>query len=94
MLLHHGSGTGCVNGSSFGRIIELAPGRALAVEQLFPAHGLHPPGQTLGGNALLLEVVKLVSNTLLTEPAACFLDSVAVGDAVDGGDLAHGVRYR
>jgi hypothetical protein len=52
------------------RRIQLAPGRALAVEQLFPAHGLHPARQAVGGNALLLEVVELVGNALLTQPGA------------------------
>lgn len=83
LLLHEGCGTGRILGGGLGVGIELAPRRALAVEQLFPADSLHPGGQLLGGNTLFLEVVEFVGDALVGEPGAGLLDGVAIGYSIN-----------
>lgn len=74
---------GILHGSLRGRV-ELAPSRAFAVEQFFPAGRLRPRLQFFSGNALFFEVVKRMRLAVFGEPGAGFFDCVAVGNAVKG----------
>src|SRR5690606_641640 len=66
-----------------GCIVQLAEGRAGAVEHRFPAGRVYPALQVGAINALALVVVELVGNALLVQPGAGLLHRVAVLDAVD-----------
>ncbi len=79
---HQLAGAGGITHRCLCRFVQLAPGRAFAVEQLFPADSGYPCGEMLRRDALLLEVVKLVVHTVVCEPSACFFNGVAVGDAI------------
>ena len=70
------------------RIIELAEGGALAVQDLFPAVLLAPAAQTFGINAFLLVVMEVVVDTMLVQPGAGFLHGVTGLDAVQGNHLS------
>ena len=58
--------------------VQLAPGRAFAVDQRLPASGLSPQRQFLRGNALFFEIVEPVVQALVGEPGAGFFDRVAI----------------
>lgn len=77
--LQQGSGRSRIGHLGLHGSIELAPGRALAVGQLFPAYGLHPGCELLGGYAQLLEVVEFVVQPLCCQPGACFFTVSQLG---------------
>ena len=62
---------------------QLAPGRALAVDEGLPTHRLQPAIGCVGGHALLLEIVKCKFDAALAEPDAGLFHRVAIGDAVE-----------
>ena len=84
--------------------IELAPGRALAVDQGFPTHLAQPMVEGRGIDAFFFEVMELVVVALFFQPDTNFLDTPAVGNAVDMGcrifhaammpDFCEGLRTR
>jgi len=65
--------------------VQLAPSRAFAVEQGFPAHRAQPGVQLRLGHALFLEVVKCRAQALVGQPGAGFFDGVAVLNTENNG---------
>src|SRR5436853_3156695 len=82
LLVHQVLSSGPINHSGLDSGVELAPGGALAVQQLFPAHGLGPAPQVGRAGASLLEIDEVVRNTLIGKPGAGALDGVAVRNAM------------
>ena len=83
LLAHQRHGAGGVLHAGLGCGIELAPGGALAVDELFPAQGGNPLRQALGGHALFLEIVELVVHALGAQPGAGLFHGVAIGYSVN-----------
>ena len=81
------------HGRLHGRV-ELAPRRALPVDQRGPADGLQPAGQLLGGHALLFEIMEGVGNALRGQPGAGLFDGVAVGNAVKNRRGTHALHHQ
>ena len=79
---HQALRAGCVSDTGLNAGVKLSPGRALAVQQLLPAQGIFPGGQSVRRYAGLFEVVKAVRQALTGQPGAGFFDRVAVGYAV------------
>ena len=91
VFLHDCGGAVGVMHAVLDGFVELAPGRSLAVEHFFPARSIHPLQQLVFWNTLLFEIMEGVSDCMLIQPVACFLDGIAVRDAKNGGGLAHDV---
>ena len=85
-------GAGTVRYTRLQGDVQLAPGRAFAVEQGFPAHIGQPVVQLRLGHALFFEIVKDRVQTVIGQPGAGFFDGVAIGNAVN--NQVHGALTR
>ena len=90
VVQHQLRGTCSIGDALLNRCIKLAPGGALAVDELFPGGLGNPGGNVALGYAGFLEVVKLVGNAVLIQPGAGLFDGAAIRNAEDGdGVVTH-----
>ena len=62
--------------------IQLAPRRAFAIQQAFPADRIGSARQFWSRHAVFFEVMKFMASAVFSEPRACFFNRVAIGNAV------------
>src|ERR1035438_7828187 len=81
---HDGARRGGIDDAVANALVELAPGRPLAIEQPLPSAGGEPGVEAGGRDAVLPEVVESGIDVVLGEPGPCPLDGIAVHYAVEG----------